>query len=134
MIWLKRELCLACKEYAVGTFNANVVDKRDWKKLMNKKTLMSGDELFFEEKSGTKVPARTDMERRKKSSNDLLGKLKIKMFMRIYGVTRARAMEIIAGRAEEAQEMERAKNRDERSEDRPSDDELMSADEFFGAN
>ena len=97
--------------------------------------MISDDELFFEEKNGTKVPARKGMGRGKKSSNDLFGKLKIKMVMRIYGVTRARAMEIIAGRAEEAQEMERAKNRDERSEGRPSDDEeLMSAAEFFGAN
>lgn len=135
MIWRKRESCLASKEYAGGTFTASVVDKRDWEKLMNNKTMISDDELFFEEKSGTKVPARKGVGRGKKSSNDLFGKLKIKMVMRIYGVTRARAMEIIAGRAEEAQEMERAKNRDARPEDRPSDDEeLMSAAEFFGAD
>ena len=97
--------------------------------------MISDDELFFEEKNGTKVPARKGMGRGKKSSNDLFGKLKIKMVMRIYGVTRARAMEIIAGRAEEAREMERAKKRDARPEDRPSDDEeLMSAAEFFGAD
>ena len=102
---------------------------------MNNETVMSDEELFFEEKSGTKEPARKGRGRGKKSPKDLFGKLKIKMVMRIYGVTRARAMEIIAGRAEEAQEMERAKNRDERLEGRPSDDEeLMSAAEFFGAN
>ena len=102
---------------------------------MNNATVMSDEELLFEEKSGTKEPARKGMGRGKKSPKDLFGKLKIKMVMRIDGVTRARAMEIIAGRAEEAQEMERSKNRDERSEGRPSDDEeLMSAAEFFGAN
>ena len=42
---------------------------------------------------------------------------------------------VLALPAEEAQEMERANKRDERPEDRPSDDEeLMSAAEFFGAN
>ena len=102
---------------------------------MNNKTMISDDEFFFEEKSGTKVPVHKGKARGKRSKRDLFAELKVKMVMRIYGVTRARAMEIIAGRAEEAQEMERAKNRDERSEGRPSDDEeLMSAAEFFGAN
>ena len=101
---------------------------------MDNETIMSAEE-FFGEPAKDKTPARTGKARRKRLNKDPFAELKIKMVMRIYGVTRARAMEIIAGRAEEAQEMERAKNRDERSEGRPSDDEeLMSAAEFFGAN
>ena len=101
---------------------------------MNNETIMTAEEFLGELAKG-KVPTRTGKARGKRSKQDIFAELKIKMVMRIYGVTRARAMEIIAGRAEEAQEMERAKNRDERSEGRPSDDEeLMSAAEFFGAN
>ena len=68
---------------------------------MNDKTTISDDELFFEEKSGTKVPARKGMGRGKKSSNDLFAEVKVKMVMRVYGVTKARALEILADRADE---------------------------------
>ena len=96
MISRKRESCLVCKEYASGTFTASVVAKQNWAKLMNDKTTISDDELFFEEKSGTKVPARKGMGRGKKSSNDLFAEVKVKMVMRVYGVTKAHALEILA--------------------------------------
>ena len=97
--------------------------------------MMNGAELFLDTESGKKAPARKGRGRGKKSPIDLFDKLKIKMVMRIYGVTSARAMEIIAGRADEAQEAELAKKRGARHGERPSDDEeLMSAAEFFGAS
>ena len=102
---------------------------------MNNEQIMSAEE-FFGEPAKDKTPARTGNARGKRSNKDLFTELKIKMVMRIYGVSRARAMEIIVGRADERQEMERAKESlSACSRRRPSDDEdeeLMSAADFFG--
>ena len=100
---------------------------------MNNEKIMSAEE-FFGEPVKDKTPARTGKARGKRSNKDLFTELKIKMVMRIYGVSRARAMEIIAGRADEKLEMERAEERPSvRSRRRTSDDEeLMSAADFFG--
>ena len=100
---------------------------------MNNEQIMSAEE-FFGEPAKDKTPARTGNARGKRSNKNPFAELKIKMIMRIYGVSRARAMEIIAGRAEEKQEMERAKEPPSaRSWRRTSDDEeLMSAADFFG--
>ena len=128
-------LHFACKAFAVGTFNANVVDKKDWRKLMNSKTMMSDDELFLDMESGEKAPARKGKGRGKKTVNDLFAELKVKMVMRIYGVSRTRALEIIAGRADEKLDAERSKERETRQGKRDSDDDddgMVSAAEFFG--
>lgn len=102
---------------------------------MDNEKIMSAEEFFGEPKKD-KTPAHTGKARRKRSSKALFAELKIKTVMRIYGVSRARAMEIIAGRADEKQEMERAKESPSaRLRRRPLDDEdeeLMSAADFFG--
>ena len=100
---------------------------------MNDKTTISDDELFFEEKSGTKVPARKGMGRGKKSSNDLFAEVKVKMVMRVYGVTKAHALEILADRADEKKPPEASAGNVDEIEDDEEDGPFMSAADFFGA-
>ena len=103
---------------------------------MNKKTMMSGEELFLDMESGEKAPVRKGRGRGKKSLNDLFDELKVKMVMRIYGVSRMRALEIIAERADEKLDVERSKECETRQGKRHSDDDdgMVSAAEFFGMN
>ena len=98
---------------------------------------MKDDEMmytedFFEDLTEDKQPRLTGKGRARKTKKNTLAEVKIKMVMRIYGVSRARAAEIIAGRAAEkvAFEAEKAAARERAS----SDDHLMSAEEFFGAS
>ena len=60
--------------------------------------IMSAEEFFGGIDNGKKNSSRTRRTRGKKAAEDLFTKLKVKMVMRIYGVSRARALEIIAGR------------------------------------
>ena len=95
--------------------------------------VMSAEEFFGElEKGGT--PAVGSRARDGKSRSRLFAELKVKMVMRIYGVSRARALEIIESRAAEKQ---RAEHAAEDAGARPSrrrrlrEGEMMSAEEFF---
>ena len=97
----------------------------------NDDEVMSAEELFGGLKNEKKAPVRKGCRRAKKSANDLFAEVKVKMVMRVYGVTKARALEIIAGRAEEAQELEREADASEKAKKRG--DGFMSAEEFFGA-
>lgn len=69
--------------------------------MKNDNELMSAEEIFGELAYEKKAPVRKGRRRAKKSANDLFAEVKVKMVMRIYGVTKARAVEIIASRAEE---------------------------------
>ena len=96
--------------------------------------VMSADEFFGEEflddGPKDKSPRRTGRRRTKKAQKDILGDIKVRMVMRIYGVSKARALDIIAGRADERAALEAAKGGDRgRGE---ADDGLMSAEDFFG--
>ena len=71
------------------------------KKVNNDEEVMSAEEFFGELAYEKKAPVRKGRGRGKKSANDLFAEIKVKMVMRIYGVTKVRAMEIIASRAEE---------------------------------
>ena len=84
-------------------------------------------EEFFDglEKSG-KVPVQKSKDRRKRSEKNLFAEIKVKMVMRIYGVVRARALEIIAAR-------EAARKASEKAETNTADGELMDAGAFFGS-
>ena len=97
--------------------------------MINDDEIMSAEEFFGEVDSGKKNLLRTRSSRGKKTAEDLFTKMKVKMIMRIYGVSRARALEIIAGR-EPAKSAENGKAQDVRSET-DADDELLSAEEFF---
>ncbi len=67
----------------------------------NDDEVMSAEEFFGGLENEKKAPTRKGRCRAKKSANDLFAELKVKMVMRVYGVTKARALEIIASRAEE---------------------------------
>ena len=73
-----------------------------------------------------KMPVRKSKDRRKRSEKNLFAEIKVKMVMRIYGVSRVRAFEIIA-------ERESARKASEKAETNTADGELMDAGAFFGS-
>ncbi len=102
----------------------------------NDEELMFDEELFGELAKEKKVPARKGRRRAKKSANDLFAEVKVKMVMRVYGVTKARALEILADRADEKKPSEASADNAVEIEDDDADDAdvpFMSAEEFFGA-
>jgi len=66
--------------------------------MTNEDEIMSAAEFFGELGNEEKSPSRTCRSRGKKSENGLFSKIKVKMVMRVYGVSRSRALEIIAER------------------------------------
>ena len=79
----------------------------------NDMEMISAEEFFGEiEEDGQRIPngnTRKSKKKAKTSAQNSFAKIKVKMVMHIYGVSRARALEIIAGRAGERQEIERAR-------------------------
>ncbi len=71
------------------------------------------------------TPSRKARPRGKRKPDDLFADVKVKMVMRIHGVSRAKALEIISAYAAE-------KAAGDGEEARPRDERIMSADEFFG--
>lgn len=63
----------------------------------NDDAVMSAEEFIGGLENEKNVSARRGRRRGKKSANDLFTKVKVKMVMRVYGVTEARALEILAG-------------------------------------
>ncbi len=104
---------------------------------MNKDdAVMSAEEFFGGLENEKKAPARKGRRRAKKSANDLFAEVKVKMVMRVYGVTKARALEILADRADEKKPSEASADNVDKIEDDDADDAdvpFMSAEEFFGA-
>ena len=96
---------------------------------MNKETMMSAEEFFGEPKKKNNAPVRRGRARGRRVDKDLLAELKLKMVMRIYSVSRARAAAIIAGRAGERQALEEARE----AARRLHGDGTMAAEDFFGA-
>ena len=101
--------------------------------------MTSAEEFFRGIDSGERPTPRKSRTRGKPSSDDLFAKVKTKMVMRIYGVSRAKALEIIAARDTEiikaAVEKHRIeKERHEKAANciaRHDDEELFVAEEFF---
>ena len=93
--------------------------------------IMSDEEIFEGIDLAPKNPRPVARKRLKKAKKDILAEIKVKMVMRIYGVSRARALEIIAGRAAEKKALEEAKE-NKGKKGKTDVDELMSAEEFFG--
>ena len=91
--------------------------------------IMSAEEFFGGIDNGKKNSSRTCRTRGKKAAEDLFTKMKVKMVMRIYGVSRARALEIIAGR-EAAKSAENGKAQED-GKTGGTDEELLSAEDFF---
>ena len=97
---------------------------------MNDETIMSAEE-FFGEVEKDKAPVRMGKTRGKGSKTDLFSELKVKMVMRIYGVSKKRALEIIAGRAAEKRALAERLRNDGRTSMK-DEGGFMSAKDFFG--
>lgn len=102
------------------------------KKVNNDEEVMSAEEFFGELAYEKKAPVRKGRGRGKKSANDLFAEIKVKMVMRIYGVTKARALEILADRAEENNTPPAPDGNADVVDDEDDDNGVMSASEFFG--
>ena len=100
-------------------------------KVNNDEEVMSAEEFFGELAYEKKVPVRKGRGRGKKSANDLFAEIKVKMVMRIYGVTKARALEILADRAEEKETPPASDGDADAADNEDDDDGVMSASEFF---
>jgi len=99
--------------------------------MKNDDELMTAEEFFGVKKIKDKRPRAARLRRVKQAAKDLLfGEIKVKMVMRIYNVSCARALEMIAGRDAEKKALE-ADAASERAED--DGGELMTAEDFFGA-
>ena len=101
--------------------------------MSNDDEVMSAEEFFGGLENKKKAPARKGRSRAKKSANDLFAEVKVKMVMRVYGVTKARALEILADRADEKKPSETSPENVDEIEDDEKDAPFMSAAEFFGA-
>ena len=93
---------------------------------MQKEIEIDAEEFFDEMARCGKVPVQKSKDRRKRSGKNLFAEIKVKMVMRIYGVSRAQALEIIAAR-------ESARKAAEKAESSSADGELMDAGAFFGS-
>ncbi len=94
--------------------------------MRNNDEIMTAEEFFGEFDQETNTSSRNSRPRGRRNSNDLFADVKVKLVMRVYGVSRAKALEIISARAAEQAEDE------EVAESRPRDESFMSAAEFFG--
>lgn len=105
--------------------------------MKNDDELMFAEDLFGEPElkleNEKKTPVRKRRGRAKKSADDLFADVKVKMVMRVYGVTKARALEMLAERAEAKEQPEAPAGEADGIEDDDEDDGFMSAAEFFGA-
>ena len=97
--------------------------------MINDDEIMSAEEFFGELDNGKKNSSRTCRTRGKKKTEDLFTKMKVKMVMRIYGVSRAKALEIIAAR-DTANAAANGKSQAGGNEG-DADETLMSAEDFF---
>ena len=93
---------------------------------MHNEIEIDAEEFFDEMEKGGKVPVQKSKDRRKRSEKNRFAEIKVKMVMRIYGVSRVRALEIIA-------EREAARKAAEKAESGSADGELMDAGAFFGS-
>ena len=98
--------------------------------MKNDDELMAAEEFFGVKEIKDVRPRGARPRCAKKSAQDPLAEIKVKMVMRIYNVSRTRALEMIAGRDAEKKALE-AGAASERAEDDGGG--LMSAADFFGA-
>lgn len=94
--------------------------------MRNNEEIMTAEEFFGELDQETNTSSRKSRPRGRRNSNDLFAAVKVKLVMRVYGVSRAKALEIISVRAAEQTQKK------EEEVSRPRDESFMSAAEFFG--
>ncbi len=99
--------------------------------MRNNEEIMPAEEFFGEFDKEMNAPSMKTRPRGKRKPDDLFADMKVKMVMRIYKVSRTRALEMIAGRAAEKKALEAGVASERAADD---DGELMTAEEFFGAN
>lgn len=126
------------KETPCGTVNANVGTRnvlRDERKNEMKEhdDIMTAEEFLGIPVNPSEKKTRKGRPRGKKKRDALFAEVKVKMVMRIYGVTKARALEILSGRAGEKKPAEVSAGNVDEIEDDEEDVPFMSAAEFFGA-
>ena len=97
---------------------------------------MTRAEEFFGEigEEGRRIPnghARKSKKKAKTSAQNRFAKIKVKMVMRIYGVSKKHALEIIDGRAAEKRALESGNGNDGRASGK-DEGGFMSAKDFFG--
>ena len=99
--------------------------------MRNEVEMMSAEEfLFGDGNEGKNSSSACRTRGKKKSEANLFDRIKVKMVMRIYGVSRAKALEIIAKReAGDATSAKGGAHGD--GMDRRDDDSLMTPEEFF---
>ena len=98
--------------------------------MTNDDEIMTAEEFFGEIDNADTRPSRTCRPRGRKSDGDLFSKTKVKMVMRVYAVSRARALKIIAEReAEKGSSGAGAKRTGEETDH--DGGVVVSADEFF---
>lgn len=94
--------------------------------MQNEIEMIDTEDIFDEMARCGKVPVQKSKDRRKRTGKNLFAEIKVKMVMRVYGVSRAQALEVIAARAS-------ARKAAEKAESSSTDNELMDAGTFLGA-
>ena len=96
--------------------------------------IMTDEEFFGELDAGGTMTPRTPHRCGESAEKDIFREVKLKMVMRIYGVSRSKAMKIIAAREKAKNAAEEAKaglKKDRRRISRGND--MISTEDFFGA-
>ena len=89
--------------------------------------LLFEDDCFDEMVRRRRVPARKKKERGKKAGKQLLSEVKIRMVMRIYGLSRAQASKFIAGREHELRAEAAKKAKEKPAEEFPDIEDLLGS-------
>ena len=98
--------------------------------MRNEVEMMSAEEFLFGDGNEGKNSSSACRRRGKKPEANLFARIKVKMVMRIYGVSRAKAIEIIAKR-EAGDETAGNGGAHGDGKNRRDDESLMTAEEFF---
>ena len=95
--------------------------------------MMIAEDFFDEIERDGKIPVRGAKGRGKKQAKDFFAEVKVKMVMRIYGVTRVRALEIIAARKAELKAAEKSGDGAGKRARPDSVGKFLDADDLFSA-
>ena len=99
---------------------------------MSEERIMTAEEFFGGIESDKGMGSMSSSRRRKGRAKKTFADIKVRMVMRIYGVTRAKAERIISARAAAKTEVGAVADPDRALRARGTDDDdLMSAEEFF---
>ena len=89
--------------------------------------LLFEDDCLNEMARRRRVPSRKKKERGKKAGKQLLSEVKIRMVMRIYGLSRAHAAKFVAGREHELRAEAARKAKEKPAEEFPGIEDLLGS-------